>query len=137
MRTGIKAAEYSVEIQRLVRYLGVGNGNMQEGSLRCDVNISVRPTGQTEFGTKPCTRQSISIFPGRFFSTIKARMNKLYRKLDFGKRVLRFSLTVTYLVLLVWWLGFLTFNIFLLTIIILFKTCHFFSSCRYIHQYRK
>lgn len=52
MRTGIEAAEYAAELQRLVRYLGVGNGNMQEGSLRCDVNISVRPIGQLEFGTK-------------------------------------------------------------------------------------
>uniref|UniRef100_A0ACD5U9L1 Uncharacterized protein n=1 Tax=Avena sativa TaxID=4498 RepID=A0ACD5U9L1_AVESA len=52
MRTGIEAAEYGAEMQRLVRYLGVGNGNMQEGSLRCDVNVSVRPIGQSEFGTK-------------------------------------------------------------------------------------
>lgn len=52
MRTGIEAAEYGAELQRLVRYLGVSNGNMQEGSLRCDVNISVRPRGQDEFGTK-------------------------------------------------------------------------------------
>ncbi|KAL3626499.1 hypothetical protein CASFOL_030048 [Castilleja foliolosa] len=52
MRTGIEAAEYAAELQRLVRYLGVSNGNMQEGSLRCDVNISVRPIGQPEFGTK-------------------------------------------------------------------------------------
>ncbi|PIN01811.1 Glutamyl-tRNA amidotransferase subunit B [Handroanthus impetiginosus] len=52
MRTGIEAAEYAAELQRLVRYLGVSNGNMQEGSLRCDVNISIRPIGQLEFGTK-------------------------------------------------------------------------------------
>ena len=52
MRSGIEAAEYAAELQRLVRYLGVSNGNMQEGSLRCDVNISVRPIGQLEFGTK-------------------------------------------------------------------------------------
>ena len=52
MRSGIEAAEYGAELQRLVRYLGVCNGNMQEGSLRCDVNISVRPRGQAEFGTK-------------------------------------------------------------------------------------
>lgn len=52
MRTGIEAAEYAAELQRLVRYLGVSNGNMAEGSLRCDVNISVRPHGQPEFGTK-------------------------------------------------------------------------------------
>lgn len=52
MRSGIEAAEYAAELQRLVRYLGVSNGNMQEGSLRCDVNVSVRPIGQQEFGTK-------------------------------------------------------------------------------------
>ncbi|KAK4478244.1 hypothetical protein RD792_017527 [Penstemon davidsonii] len=52
MRTGIEAAEYAAELQRLVRYLGVSNGNMQEGSLRCDVNISIHPIGQLEFGTK-------------------------------------------------------------------------------------
>ncbi|XP_057959193.1 glutamyl-tRNA(Gln) amidotransferase subunit B, chloroplastic/mitochondrial [Malania oleifera] len=52
MRTGIEAAEYAAELQRLVRYLGVSNGNMQEGSLRCDVNVSVRPLGQSEYGTK-------------------------------------------------------------------------------------
>ncbi|KAL5712074.1 hypothetical protein ACHQM5_014280 [Ranunculus cassubicifolius] len=52
MRTGLEAAEYASEIQRLVRFLGVSNGNMQEGSLRCDVNVSVRPVAQSEFGTK-------------------------------------------------------------------------------------
>ena len=52
MRKGIVAAEYAAELQRVVRYLGVSNGNMQEGSLRCDVNISIRPIGQQEFGTK-------------------------------------------------------------------------------------
>ncbi|KAJ4897682.1 hypothetical protein Rs2_24476 [Raphanus sativus] len=52
MRSGIEAAEYGSEMQRIVRYLGVSNGNMQEGSLRCDVNISIRPIGQAQFGTK-------------------------------------------------------------------------------------
>ncbi|GAY46598.1 hypothetical protein CUMW_098310 [Citrus unshiu] len=52
MRTGLEAAEYAAELQRLVRYLGVSNGNMQEGSLRCDVNVSIRPVGQSKFGTK-------------------------------------------------------------------------------------
>lgn len=52
MRNGIEAAEYAAELQRLVRYLGGSNGNMQEGSLRCDVNVSVRPIGQSRFGTK-------------------------------------------------------------------------------------
>jgi aspartyl-tRNA(Asn)/glutamyl-tRNA(Gln) amidotransferase subunit B len=52
LRTGQEAAEYAQELRRIVRYLGVSDGNMQEGSLRCDVNISVRPVGQKEFGTK-------------------------------------------------------------------------------------
>lgn len=59
MRTGIEAAEYAAELQRMVRYLGISNGNMQEGSLRCDVNVSVRPWGQIEFGTKVKTVQVI------------------------------------------------------------------------------
>lgn len=52
LRSGQEAAEYAQELRRIVRYLGVSDGNMQEGSLRCDVNISVRPLGQEKFGTK-------------------------------------------------------------------------------------
>ncbi|CAI7770995.1 unnamed protein product [Closterium sp. NIES-54] len=52
MRSGAEAAEYAAELQRMVRYVGVGNGNMAEGSMRCDVNVSVRPRGQTTLGTK-------------------------------------------------------------------------------------
>ncbi|BAY93844.1 MULTISPECIES: Asp-tRNA(Asn)/Glu-tRNA(Gln) amidotransferase subunit GatB [unclassified Tolypothrix] len=52
LRSGQEAAEYAQELRRVLRYLGVSDGNMQEGSLRCDVNISVRPIGQKEFGTK-------------------------------------------------------------------------------------
>jgi len=52
LRTGQEAAEYAQELRRIMRYLGVSDGNMQEGSLRCDVNISVRPVGTEKFGTK-------------------------------------------------------------------------------------
>ncbi|HEY9736396.1 MAG TPA: Asp-tRNA(Asn)/Glu-tRNA(Gln) amidotransferase subunit GatB [Trichocoleus sp.] len=52
IRSGQEAAEYAQELRRIMRYLGVSDGNMQEGSLRCDVNISIRPRGQQEFGTK-------------------------------------------------------------------------------------
>ncbi|MBE7382561.1 MAG: Asp-tRNA(Asn)/Glu-tRNA(Gln) amidotransferase subunit GatB [Leptolyngbya sp. SIO1E4] len=52
LRSGQEAAEYAQELRRIMRYLGVSDGNMQEGSLRCDVNISVRPVGQEAFGTK-------------------------------------------------------------------------------------
>jgi aspartyl-tRNA(Asn)/glutamyl-tRNA(Gln) amidotransferase subunit B len=52
IRTGREASEYASEIRRTVRYLGVSDGNMQEGSLRCDVNISVRRGPNSPFGTK-------------------------------------------------------------------------------------
>jgi len=52
LRSGQEAAEYAQELRRIMRYLGVSDGNMQEGSLRCDVNISIRPVGQEKFGTK-------------------------------------------------------------------------------------
>lgn len=52
LRSGVEAAEYARELRRIVRYLGVSDGNMQEGSLRCDVNISIRPVGTEAFGTK-------------------------------------------------------------------------------------
>jgi aspartyl-tRNA(Asn)/glutamyl-tRNA(Gln) amidotransferase subunit B len=52
LRSGYEAAAYMQEMRRIVRYLGVCDGNMQEGSMRCDVNISIRPIGQEKFGTK-------------------------------------------------------------------------------------
>jgi aspartyl-tRNA(Asn)/glutamyl-tRNA(Gln) amidotransferase subunit B len=52
IRSGVEAAAYAQEMRRILRYLGVCDGNMQEGSMRCDVNISVRPEGTEKFGTK-------------------------------------------------------------------------------------
>ena len=51
-RTGEEAAAYVDALRLLVIYLGISDGRMDEGSLRCDVNISVRPEGQEAFGTK-------------------------------------------------------------------------------------
>ena len=47
-----EAVNYMRRIHQLVRYLGISDGNMQEGSFRCDANISVRPKGQQELGTR-------------------------------------------------------------------------------------
>lgn len=52
MRTSEEAYLYLSKIKQLVQYLEICDGNMEEGSLRCDANISVRPFGQKEFGTK-------------------------------------------------------------------------------------
>ncbi len=47
-----EAVAYMRKLHELVRYLGICDGNMQEGSFRCDANVSVRPKGQKEFGTR-------------------------------------------------------------------------------------
>ena len=51
-RSGEEAYSYLTGVRRLVRYLDISDGNMEEGSLRCDVNVSIRPKGQEAFGTK-------------------------------------------------------------------------------------
>ncbi len=52
MRSAKEAVAYMRKIHELVRYLEICDGNMQEGSFRCDANVSVRPKGQQEYGTR-------------------------------------------------------------------------------------
>ncbi|MDH3526094.1 MAG: Asp-tRNA(Asn)/Glu-tRNA(Gln) amidotransferase subunit GatB [Gammaproteobacteria bacterium] len=52
MRSAKEAVAYMKKIHSLVQYLGICDGNMQEGSFRCDANVSVRPQGQEAFGTR-------------------------------------------------------------------------------------
>ena len=52
MRSSAEAVAYARALHSLVRWIGICDGNMQEGSFRCDANVSVRPVGQKEFGTR-------------------------------------------------------------------------------------
>jgi aspartyl-tRNA(Asn)/glutamyl-tRNA(Gln) amidotransferase subunit B len=52
MRSPREAVEYMKKLRAILRHLGVCDGNMEEGSLRCDANISIRPAGQKEYGTR-------------------------------------------------------------------------------------
>ena len=52
MRSSDEAVAYARALHALVRWIGICDGNMQEGSFRCDANVSVRPKGQVEFGTR-------------------------------------------------------------------------------------
>ena len=52
MRSAAEAVAYAKALHSLVMWLGICDGNMQEGSFRCDANVSVRPVGQKEFGTR-------------------------------------------------------------------------------------
>jgi aspartyl-tRNA(Asn)/glutamyl-tRNA(Gln) amidotransferase subunit B len=61
MRSAAEAVAYAKALHSLVVWLGVCDGNMQEGSFRCDANVSVRPFGQKEFGTR-CEIKNLNSF---------------------------------------------------------------------------
>jgi aspartyl-tRNA(Asn)/glutamyl-tRNA(Gln) amidotransferase subunit B len=52
LRTPEEARQYLIKLRTILQYLGVSTGNMEEGSFRCDANISIRPAGSTGFGPK-------------------------------------------------------------------------------------
>lgn len=52
LRSPAEASAYLRTLRQIVRFLGISDGNMEEGSLRCDANISLRPVGQVKFGTR-------------------------------------------------------------------------------------
>ena len=49
LRSPEEARQYLIKLRSILQYLGVSTGNMEEGSFRCDANISIRPEGSTEF----------------------------------------------------------------------------------------
>lgn len=53
-----EALQYLQDIRQILIYLGINDGNMEEGSLRCDANVSIRPTGTTELGTRTEIKKS-------------------------------------------------------------------------------
>ncbi|HEX8516162.1 MAG TPA: Asp-tRNA(Asn)/Glu-tRNA(Gln) amidotransferase subunit GatB [Bacteroidia bacterium] len=61
IRSGEEAYKYLTEVRKLVRYLDICDGNMEEGSLRCDANVSVRLKGSKEFGNRTETKNMNSI----------------------------------------------------------------------------
>ncbi len=63
MRSSAEAHAYLETLRSVLLYLGISDGKMQEGSIRCDVNVSVRPEGQTAFGTR-CEMKNVNSFSG-------------------------------------------------------------------------
>jgi aspartyl-tRNA(Asn)/glutamyl-tRNA(Gln) amidotransferase subunit B len=61
MRSAAEAVAYAKSLHSLVMWLGICDGNMQEGSFRCDANVSVRPLGQKEYGTR-CEIKNLNSF---------------------------------------------------------------------------
>ena len=58
LRNAKEAAAYFRQMHTLVRYLGICDGNLNEGSMRCDANVSVRPAGTTELGERTEIKES-------------------------------------------------------------------------------
>ena len=52
LRSGAEAAEYLRRLREVLLFIGVNDGNLEEGSFRCDANVSIRPTGETKLGTR-------------------------------------------------------------------------------------
>ncbi|MDL1861502.1 Asp-tRNA(Asn)/Glu-tRNA(Gln) amidotransferase subunit GatB [Betaproteobacteria bacterium PRO7] len=61
LRSSAEAVAYAKALHTLVVWLGICDGNMQEGSFRCDANVSVRPAGETKFGTR-CEIKNLNSF---------------------------------------------------------------------------
>ena len=61
LRSSDEAVAYAKALHALVRWIGICDGNMQEGSFRCDANVSVRQVGDTKFGTR-CEIKNLNSF---------------------------------------------------------------------------
>ena len=87
MRSAAEAVAYAKTLHSLVTWLGICDGNMQEGSFRCDANVSVRPIGQQEFGTR-CEIKNLNSF--RFMEkAIEYEVRRQIELIEDGGRVLQ------------------------------------------------
>ena len=87
MRSAAEAVAYAKSLHSLVTWLGICDGNMQEGSFRCDANVSVRPVGQKEYGTR-CEIKNLNSF--RFLEdAINYEVRRQIELIEDGGRVVQ------------------------------------------------
>ncbi|HEU0065419.1 MAG TPA: Asp-tRNA(Asn)/Glu-tRNA(Gln) amidotransferase subunit GatB [Flavisolibacter sp.] len=87
IRSAEEAFSYVTKLRKLVRHLGVCDGNMEQGSLRCDVNISIRKKGETKLGTKVEIKNLNSI---RFIKkAIQSETDRLIALVEKGEVILQ------------------------------------------------
>ena len=87
MHTADEAAAYLTEIRKLVRWIGVCDGNMEEGSLRCDANVSVRLYGETKLGTRVEVKNLNSI--KNLKHAVELEIERLSSLLENGERIIQ------------------------------------------------
>ncbi len=85
MRSGSEAAAYVEKLRTLLYYLGVSDVKMEEGSMRCDVNVSIRPVGSTAFGTKTEVKNLNSI--SNVQKAIDAEVERQIQLVENGEKV--------------------------------------------------
>ena len=85
MRSPEEAEAFLVKLQRILRYIGVSNANMEEGNFRCDANVSLRPLGSTELGAKVEVKNMNSFRAVK--NALKFEVERQTRDLDAGNRV--------------------------------------------------
>ena len=85
MRSPEEARAYLVTLHSVMQYLGVSAGNMQDGNFRCDANVSIRPEGATEYGTRTEIKNMNSF--RSVFLALEYEVERQRRILDDGGRV--------------------------------------------------
>ncbi|MBX9879757.1 MAG: Asp-tRNA(Asn)/Glu-tRNA(Gln) amidotransferase subunit GatB [Candidatus Obscuribacterales bacterium] len=87
MRSPEEARAYLEELRTIVRYIDICDGNLEEGSFRCDANVSIRPVGQKEFGTKAEIKNMNSFRAVQ--RAIQSEIERQSELLDKGERVVQ------------------------------------------------
>ena len=91
LRSAAEAADYVRELRSIVRYLGISQANMEEGSLRCDANVSLRPRGSEQYGVR-CEIKNLNSF--KFLeAAINAEVRRQADLLDRGEAVISSTLS--------------------------------------------
>ena len=87
LRTPEEARQYLVKLRRTLQYLGVSTGNMEEGSFRCDANVSLRPVGSAQFGTRAEVKNMNSF--RSVFRALEFEIERQAHLLDSGQRIVQ------------------------------------------------
>jgi aspartyl-tRNA(Asn)/glutamyl-tRNA(Gln) amidotransferase subunit B len=87
LRSAEEVKDYLEAVRLLLVALGISNGRMQEGVIRCDINVSVRPFGQAEYGTR-VEMKNVNTFNGAV-SAVEYEVNRQIQKLGAGEAIVQ------------------------------------------------
>ena len=87
IRSAEEARDYLTKMRQIVRWLGIGTGNMEEGAMRCDANISIMPKGSSKWGTKVEIKNMNSI--SNVYDAINYEIKRQARELEAGNIIVQ------------------------------------------------